>query len=45
MKDELGGKTMREFAALRAKPYSYLTNNNEKLKSKRNKKVCHKTKT
>ena len=28
MKDELGGKIMREFAALRAKTHSYLTDNN-----------------
>ena len=27
MKDELGGKIMKEFAALRAKTYSYLTEN------------------
>ena len=38
MKDELGGKIMREFAALRAKTYSYLTKNN----SERHEKVCHK---
>ena len=29
MKDELGVKTMKEFAALRAKTYSYLTENND----------------
>ena len=28
MKDELGGKIMKELAALRAKTYSYLTDNN-----------------
>ena len=29
MKDELGGKLMKEFAALRAKTCSYLTDNND----------------
>ena len=39
MKDELGGKIMKEFAALRAKPFSYLTDNNdEDKKSKSTKK-------
>ena len=34
MKDKLSGKIMKEFAALRAKSYSYLTNNNNKDKKK-----------
>ena len=33
MKDELGGKIMREFAALRAKTYSYLTENSGENKN------------
>ena len=46
MKDELGGKIMREFAALRVKTCNYLTDDgDEDKKSKRHKKVCHKTKT
>ena len=37
---------MKEFVALTAKTYSYLTNNNdEDKKSKKHKKRCHKTKT
>ena len=43
MKDELGGKIMKEFFRLKEKTYSYLKDNNgEDKKSKRNKKVCHK---
>ena len=30
MKDEFGGKIIREFAASKAKIYSYLTDNNNK---------------
>ena len=46
MKDELGGKIMKEFVALKSKTCSYLTDgNNKKLKHKRHKKVCSKTKT
>ena len=33
MKDNLGGKIMKEFVRLRAKTYSYLTDNNENKKS------------
>ena len=33
MKDHLGGKRMAEFAALRPKTYSYLTNGNNGEKS------------
>ena len=32
MKDELGRKIMKEFAALRAKTYRYLTDNNDENK-------------
>ena len=46
MKDELCKKIMKEFAELRAKAYSYLTeNNNKDKKSKRHKQVRHKKKT
>ena len=34
MKDELGRKIMKEFASLRTKTYSHLTNNNNKDKHK-----------
>ena len=46
MKNGLGGKIMREFAALRAKAYNYLTNDGSEdlKKKKRQKKVCHKNK-
>ena len=46
MKDELGGKIMREFVALKPKTCSYLIDrNDEKLNNKRHKKVYYKTKT
>ena len=34
MKDELDGKKIKEFAALRVETYSYLTNNDEDKKAK-----------
>ena len=43
MKDELGGKIMNKFAALKAKTYSYLTDFKDKGKI-RYKKVCRKKK-
>ena len=43
MKDQLGGKMMKEFTALRAKTCNYLTDNKkEDKKAKDIKKVCHK---
>ena len=41
MKDESGGKKMKEFCALRTKTYSYVTDNNDEDKHK---KVSHKKK-
>ena len=38
MKDELSRKIMKELAALRAKTYNYLTDNNEKDKKAKGKK-------
>ena len=34
MKDELGGKIIKEFVALRPKTYSYLTDDNNVKKAK-----------
>ena len=40
MKDELCKKIMKEFAELRAKAYSYLTENNNKDKKAKDTKKC-----
>ena len=32
-KDELGGRIMKEFCSLRAKPYSYLMDDNSEVKN------------
>ena len=46
MKNELGGKIMTEFAALRPKTYSYLMDDgNSDKRAKGTKKICNKTKT
>ena len=45
MKDELGGKAMTKFAAVRPKTYSYLMDDDseaKKAKGTKNKKVCNK---
>ena len=39
MKDELDRKTMKRFAALRTKTYSYLTDNNNKVKNQKTQKI------
>ena len=39
-KDELGGKIMKEFYALRAKTYSYLMNDNSEVKKSKGTKKC-----
>ena len=39
-KDELGGKILKEFCALRAKTYSYLMGNDSKVKKARGTKKC-----
>ena len=44
-KDELGGKNMTEFVALRAKAYSYLDDGNEHKKSEGTKRCVIKQKT
>ena len=40
MKDELGEKIMKEFAALRVKLNSYLTDNNDEDKKAKGTKKC-----
>ena len=44
-KDELGGKIITEFVALRAKAYSYLDDDGNKHKKSKGAKKCNKTKT
>ena len=46
MKDKLEAKILTEFAALRPKSHSYLTDDNdENKKNKRHKNVCHRMTT
>ena len=45
MKDNLGGKIMAKFGGLRAKTYSYLTDEDSEDKKAKDKKVCQKKKT
>ena len=40
MKNELGGQTMKNFAGLRAKAYSYLKDNNNEDKKANNTEKC-----
>ena len=40
MQDELSGKIMRTFAGLRAKTYSYLTDNGSEDKKAKDTKMC-----
>ena len=40
MKDELGGQTMKEFAGLRAKTYSYLKDNDYEYEKAKCTKKC-----
>ena len=44
MKDNLGGKIMKEFVGLRVKTYSYLIDDNSEDKKTKDTKVCHKKK-
>ena len=39
-KNELGGRIMKEFCALRAKTYSYLMDNNNEVKTSKGTKKC-----
>ena len=41
-KDELGGRIMKEFCALRAKTYSYLMDDNSEVKKSKGTKKCNK---
>ena len=45
MNDELGGKIMTEFAALRPKTYSYLTDSGKNDKKAKETKTCNKKNT
>ena len=38
--DELGGRTMKEFCALRAKTYSYLMDDNGEVRKSKGTKLC-----
>ena len=40
MKDELGGKSIATFVALRSKTYSYLKDNNDEGKKEKGTKMC-----
>ena len=40
MKDELGGKIIKEFVGLRAKTYSYLKDNNDEDRKAKGTKKC-----
>ena len=42
MKDELGGQIMKEFVGLRAKPCSYLKENNDENKTGKGTKIVQK---
>ena len=42
VKGELGGKIMTKFVGLRAKKYSYLTDDGSEEKKAKGRKVCHK---
>ena len=44
MEEELGGKIMTKFAAIRPKTYSYLMNDGNIDKKSKGKKACNKTK-